>query len=481
MKKFCLVSLLSLALGLCACTESDRFFGNDLIPPSQQMTTLVDTLTPFKTYQITFDSISGRVVNSTPSAVTPSGYVGSVIDPLVGRTTMGTIANFTPDSYTKNTEWSEKMFGVDPTVDSMTLLLQWLPLYAVGDTSQHFKVKVYPINQRLYANKIYYTSFDPTPVYDPTSPLVEFTTNGWDYQEVKLPMRYAEQFIKPEYNKVGDPKSPYANDSIFLDLFKGFYFKAEPIAPGKRGLIGAINLRQSMLVLNYHNKNTPKPDTSNLVYCFYYVNDENPNLYYTPYNTSFVMAKHDYSLATDPKKVDPAQINNLTVPCSTAFVQGLGGLAVLARLDMDRLHELQRKAQAKGYRYVGVHRAELRWKVPQRTLFYYDDSYSALVAGNWIGSRESIVPIPDYNPWASGGGVNALGGQLVRSTGYYSQDITSYVQQLLNGTKTNGDLVVMPDFGATRDNLDPLRSVVGGSAGPQELRPELIVTYTLIR
>lgn len=480
MKKFCLVSLAVVGLGVGACTDVDPFFANDLIPPSQQMNTRIDTVMPLTTYQITFDSISGRIVGSASVyPIEPLGYVGSVIDPFVGRTTTGIIGNFVPDAYTKNDTWQEKLFGTDPTVDSMTLSVSWNAALTVGDTTQKFKVKVYPINKRLRSWENYYTCFDPAAIYDPAAPLTEFTTNGVDFVTVKLPMWYAQQFITPEYNQKGVNK-PYSSDSVFLDTFKGLYFKAEPVAPGTRGVIGAMNMSDTELFLHYHNKNE-KADTTSLGYFFYYVNEDNSALYYTPYNTTFVVATHDYQLATSPHRVDPKVINQANIPCATLFVQGLGGLAVRAKLDTERIKQIQTSAQAKGYRHVAIHRAELRWKVPEKTLSYYDDSFASLVMGNWRDSRRSMLPLPDYDPWNTNNSTNAMGGELIRSLGYYSQNITSYIQRVLNGTTTYDQLLLIPDFGTLRDNLDPLRSVLVGSEGPTSLRPELIVTYTLIR
>lgn len=465
-----------------ACTEVDPFFGSDLIPPSQQMASRVDTVMPLSTYQITFDSVSGRIVGSTASSTILLGYVGSVIDPLVGRTTMGTIGNFVPDAYVRSDEWKAKRFGVDPTVDSMKLSLAWSSVYAVGDTTQKMKVSIYPINQRLHSGTVYYTCFDPKGIYDPTKPLAEFTTNGVDVADIKLPKWYADQFITAELNEAG-PNKPYSSDSIFLDMFKGFYFKAEPVAPGKRGFIGAMDLDASELRIYYHNKNTTtKPDTTTLGYFFYYADENNQAIYYTPDNTSFVIAQHDYSLATDPRGVKLAAINNLSVPAATLFVQGLGGLAVMAQVNMKEINDFKHKVTTElGYKYVGIHRAELRWKVPERSLFYYDDSFSSLVLANWIGLRSALVPLPDYNPWNASGPGNSMGGSLLRSVGYYSQNITSYMQGVFNGTTKNNQLLLIPDFGINKDNLDPQRSVLSGSAGPKELQPELVLTYTLIR
>lgn len=485
MKKFCLVSLAAAGLFVGGCTATDRFFGNDMIPPSQQLTTRVDTVMPMTTYQITFDSIPSRVVGSTPSQLAPLGYVGSVIDPLVGRTTMGTIANFVPEPYTKSNEFQEHRFGIDPTVDSMILHLYWASPFAVGDTTQKIKVSIYPINKRLHSDTVYHSCFDPTGIYDPAKPLAEFMTNGTDSLQIKFPKWYYDQFITPELNEPGVDR-PYSSDSVFLDAFKGFYFKTEHVNPGNRGLIAAINLGVSRIYIHYQNKGLKegvKPDTTKfrLAYSFYFVNPSDNRIYYTPHNTSFLIADHDYSLATDPRRVDMAVINDLTVPCSTVFVQGLGGLAVLAQMDKGAIDGLKAKAVEMGFKHVGVHRAELRWKVPERSLFYYDDSFSKLVMANWTGSRSTFTPLRDYNPWNLNHGDNAMEGSLWRSVGYYSQNITSYIQQVLGGGNDNLDLLLMPDFGFMLETLNPLRSVVGGSEGIKSLQPELIITYTLIR
>ncbi|MEG0601669.1 MAG: hypothetical protein RR499_01365, partial [Mucinivorans sp.] len=78
MKKYSLVSLL-VAIIFVGCTSVDGFFGSDLIPPSQQMFTKIDSGMKMKTYQVSMDSMMSLT----------GSLVGSLIDPLVGRTTVG--------------------------------------------------------------------------------------------------------------------------------------------------------------------------------------------------------------------------------------------------------------------------------------------------------------------------------------------------------------------------------------------------------
>ncbi|MEG3047946.1 MAG: hypothetical protein RR872_04860, partial [Mucinivorans sp.] len=68
-------------------------------------------------------------------------------------------------------------------------------------------------------------------------------------------------------------------------------------------------------------------------------------------------------------------------------------------------------------------------------------------------------------------------GILLRSVGYYSQNITSFMQRLFTGAETNPELNLLPPIS---QDLLPLRTVVGGSASVDRA-PEIILTYTLIK
>ncbi|MEG0033859.1 MAG: hypothetical protein RR689_06090, partial [Mucinivorans sp.] len=79
MKKYFLASLLA-TMFFIGCTAVDGTFGSDMVPPSQQMKTKIDSNMKVTTYQISMDSMVS----------TTGRLVGSMIDPLVGRTTVGT-------------------------------------------------------------------------------------------------------------------------------------------------------------------------------------------------------------------------------------------------------------------------------------------------------------------------------------------------------------------------------------------------------
>ncbi|MEG1413633.1 MAG: DUF4270 family protein [Mucinivorans sp.] len=457
MKKYSLVSLL-VAIIFVGCTSVDGFFGSDLIPPSQQMFTKIDSGMKMKTYQVSMDSMMSLT----------GSLVGSLIDPLVGRTTVGTITNFTPYGFLATK--GDTLFGKNPRVDSMVLSVSFNAAY--GDTTQRVRLSVFEMkNHPLKLNASYYMNFDPTPYYDQNKPLSTFTTSSKQTDTVHLPLSFAQQLVEGRCNLVD--KNPYRDDSIFHSLFSGLYFKSNDVTTGK-GVIYGINLQNTRMDMFWHSDNGKK---DSMTFWFDLPTSVVPD--YAQQDISFVVARHDYSYA-DPARggVDIPSIGNLKVPTKLVYIQGIGGLGARVVMDMDYIAKLKNDALAKGYRNIGIHRAEVRWYVPEKNVFYYDESFPRMVLYAWNGRLGEHIP--DYSSYGESltqGYVSPIGGYLSRSVGYYSQNITSFMQLLFTGAGTNPALNMLPAY---EYGLIPLRTVVGGSASV-ERAPQIILTYTLLK
>ncbi|MEG0814562.1 MAG: DUF4270 family protein [Mucinivorans sp.] len=456
MKKYFLASLLA-TMFFIGCTAVDGTFGSDMVPPSQQMKTKIDSNMKVTTYQISMDSMVS----------TTGRLVGSMIDPLVGRTTVGTLTNFTPYGFPESK--GDTLFGKNPIVDSMILMLGYSA--AFGDTTARMDVTIYELKNYVLKDwQLHYMNFDPSPYYDKTKPLAKYRTNGKWYDTVHLPLSFAQKFVEGPCNIVKD--NPYRNDTLFHTLFNGLYIKAKPITRGE-GLIYECNLQQSTIAMFYHNDNKKKDSTR-----FWFDASTNEIPAYIQRDVSFTVAKHDYSFAKPSEGgVDVRAIGNLETPVKTAYIQGLGGLGARVVVDMNYIAKMKKDAVALGYKTIGLHRAELRWHIQKRTLYYYDDSFTRMVLYSWKGKLSKAIP--DYSPMLEDASqtISPISGILLRSVGYYSQNITSFMQRLFTGAETNPELNLLPP---TSQDLLPLRTVVGGSASVDRA-PEIILTYTLIK
>lgn len=459
--KFIPLLLLTTAI---SCTAVDNFFGNNLIPPSQAMDTYIDSSMTVRTSIFKVDSMVGNLAKM--------GFLGSVIDPMVGRTTLGFLTNYIPYQFTNK----DSLFGIDPTLDSMILTLNFTT--HIGDTLQDMRVSVYEIKDSVlnYDHK-YYLDMNPELYYDANAqPLVEFVVRGEKLKKVHLPRHFFEKFlIEGPKNEAEKKTNPYYQDSLWIKKFNGLYFKTEHITSGK-GQIASIDLGSNSLIsLYYHNKNPWKYDTIRHSYALSPLNTNNKMRYTTATATS----SHDYSFSNQAAGgVNPAFINDPTVEVSTVYIQGFNGLGAKVVLDTAHLSTIRAKAAANNFNAIAVHRAVLRWKLIEKTAVNYDASFKRI--GLYYSFTKSDF-IADYNPAFqdnnSGQDLNPIGGSIDRSNGYYEQVITSTIQKLISQKNTKNTIELLPIWG---EAFGWQRTILGGSKST-DYAPEMVITYTLLR
>lgn len=438
------------AVTAVSCTKVDNLLGEDYVPDQQVMQMARDTFYDFNTYALTIDSMAATGWEY--------GIFGSMIEPLYGRTTCGTVAQFLPTGF----EDSKVAFGPEPTIDSVILYLGIGSGY--GDSTYYNTVTMYPIQNRLHYDSTYYSNFGRTQLkYDPV-PVTTFQS--------KFSKTQVKQYLNPEYWKqyLDTSGQVYKYDTLFHKRHRGFYFKVEPLngTPGTpAGALAKIDYETSSVVLYYHNKRSPKPDTSYVEYSFY-------NGDYST-NTNITTVEHDYTYADPVKGVDPARLNDTLTTSPVTYVQGLAGLMTYVEIPWEVLESLKRKVEGEGYdaRKLSINRAALTAyiddvdkaeldKAVERFGLYFD------YATNWW--------IPDYNPYYEQSITMPFGGYVERALFCYEMDITSYVQKLLTGQYAHNRVYLAP--GINYADVPNHTSLQGkGSARPMRL----VVTYTMIK
>lgn len=454
--------LLLALIFVIGCTNVDNFFGNEFIPPSQDMDTYIDSSMRVRTSIIKMDSMPGRI----------SGIarIGSEIDPMVGRTTVGFFSTYLPRPFNNN----DSLFGVNPVLDSMKLFLTFTS--HLGDTVQGVRVSLYEVKDTVFRYaQTYYMNMNPELYYDSSvPPIAEFEVHGQNRFSAKLPSSFFNKFLaSPPTNEADKKINPYYNDSIFVSQFKGLYFRATPITSGE-GQITKVDIDDgsSSLMLYYHNSNPSKFDTTYQEYILY-----NSKALYT---IGTQVVSHDYSFANQSLGgVNPATINDTTFEAKTVYVQGLNGLGVRVVLDASQLTKIKQMAAEKGFSSVAVHKAVLKWRTKEQSALNYDRSFSQL---GLYYSMFGLDFIADYDPIRDvdleNNNTSPLGGYLNRSTGYYVQDITSTIQKMISGKVTRNALEMYPFAGPSY--YSPARTILEGSKSDMMV-PQIIITYTLLR
>ncbi|CDN31998.1 hypothetical protein BN938_1919 [Mucinivorans hirudinis] len=432
------------------CLDSDRRMGEDMILPSQEMTTRVDEtgIVP-RTYYYAVKSIE------TNRTLFGDKVVGSFIDPLTGRLTSQAFTNYTPFGFKYG---STTYFGNEPTLDSMKITLLFNDYR--GDTTKGTEVEVYEVLKGTYDYKSRFNSDYEMAPNLAGEPLVRFTLKSPTQIVRKLPREFMDKFLINTQDKT----NPYYYDTVFHKFFKGLYFKTKTVQKGEgEGCIYNLNLSGSKMELYYHNKNE-KPDTTYISFIMY-------STQLAPNNTNFETVQQDYTFA-DPAVggVDVKEIGNSTLSTKLCYVSAPAGLSTKMVFPQSQIDAIKEEAQKLGYKDIAVQAAELTLFVHNPVWENYNLMFLNVSAYKDLPKFEFM---PDYQP-ATGG--NTLGGSLVRSIGVYKLNISSYLQGRFTGKIKYEELEIAP---AMTYYLRPNRSVFYGSSSAQP--PKLKLTYTLLK
>ncbi|HIW10138.1 MAG TPA: DUF4270 domain-containing protein [Candidatus Rikenella faecigallinarum] len=453
--------LLTLTVLVSACTNRDEMFGNDMVPPSQQMGSAIDSTVAVFTYASTCDSLDTNIAGFYQP------FMGSYIDPVVGRTDIQIFANFSPYGF-EHTHY----FGENPVIDSMRYTFSFVN--AMGDTTKPMTIDVYEVKEGIIFNQdsAYFSNFDMSPYIDEGNPLFSFEHKGIGMVYGKLPQEFAERLL----DNTQDQTNIYYNDTTFHKKFPGLYFKIRDAVTSGQGQMLQLDLAESGLTLFYHNTGPDEPDTTFQRMLFY--GD------YTYDYISFTTIQHNYTLSnTATGGIDPSlivereNINKETPKTEYLYVQGLAGLMGLMQVDTLGIQALKQKALDLGYTHVALHRAELQLTMVDADVEQYDLSFSSL--GIYHNMLEYDF-LDEYNPVldavTNSGYSSWLGGSLNRSRGIYTFDVTSYIQSLITEKEDRYTTELLPSY-ALRNYF--YRSWIYGYNSPYP--PRLILTYTMIK
>lgn len=227
---------------LISCNKEPDLIGLDLLPPGDKLKVGSMDTTTIVAYSVYDDTVR--------TDETRYGMIGSVYDPVFGKTTSTFYTQFKMSK-------DAPTFGTNPICDSLVLVLPYVSLF--GDTTALQTFKVYELSQALFLDSVYYSNMHAD--YDQSSLLAQKTflpriNDSVVFDSTKLAPHFRLQFNTALGNRIFNASViDLANNDNFIQFFKGIAITAEEEnAPGKGSLV-SFNLlsANSLLRMYYHN------------------------------------------------------------------------------------------------------------------------------------------------------------------------------------------------------------------------------------
>lgn len=369
-----------LAVVFSSCKKDFSTLGLDLQPGSDKINGIsLDTVT-LKSFTTKEDSLS--------TDERTFSLLGSYTDPIFGRTDASFLSQIRLST-------SNVTFGTSPVADSIVLYLDYSSYY--GDTNTLQNVSVYELENDVFIDSSYYSNLN----------IANFIPNNLllanqDYYPkpndtsiaIKLDISLANKLVN------ADPDSLIDN-TVFLKLFKGIYVKTQSILSNGAIIYFDLISARSKVTLYYHNS------TDTLKFDFL-INSScaRVNLF-----------KHDYTTSTINTVIGDSLTND-----SLIYLQAMSGL--MSKIKMPYLSSLKNDSS------IAIVKAELIIPVNNYDATFYKTPTKLLLVGyNSSGSYEFL---PDYLVNSS-----YFGGAFYASDSTYRFNISRYVQQLVDNSRTD--------------------------------------------
>lgn len=221
----------------CKKKDEDSVLGLDVQPANDLLgITIADSTSIFMHTQ-RVDSV--RTYNDQYK------YLGSVIDPVFGRTDASIYTNFSITGNLTNVS-----FGINPVLDSAVMMIRYLGQF-IGDTATKLSYQVYSLNESITPSTAYYTNQhfnrSANPINSGNAKIK--IINGYPYLAIPIDYNLGQYMLQTTAN--------LTNNSVFQTAYKGFYIttsNTSTLSPVSKGSIMRFDLDddQSGLTLYYH-------------------------------------------------------------------------------------------------------------------------------------------------------------------------------------------------------------------------------------
>ncbi|MDR2449319.1 MAG: DUF4270 domain-containing protein [Prevotellaceae bacterium] len=375
--------VIGIASLLNACVEVDKTLGVYLVPDNAMI----------EVEQAEFAlPIYTASVDSALTSSTTIGAVGWLNQESFGLFTAGSVFRMLPYSLGFD-------YGEGAALDSAVLTIYVASRTQLDTTSLSQPLSLYRLTRDLAYSTTYYNNSLKPADYDPTKVSKDYTYKGEDTIRILLEDDFAKEIMFAT-------EEERANDTLFLQKFKGFYLKAETsgtVASGK-GQVSYFDLTTTYITFTYHHAGN---DTAR--YAYYFIEQHTPNFNVYAHSSSSL------SNYGDP----------LPTPAGTAYLEGLAGVKPYINFDWVSDSITNRLQQAgKDISKLAINRAELVVPVDYTTPAALD-LYPAQLTLAYKDTTDAFTFLTDTY-------FDSFGGALNRSLHQYSFNLTYYVQGLFN-------------------------------------------------
>ncbi len=353
---------------------------------------------------------------------------GSYFDPVFGTSTAGFYTQFLLSS-------NEADFGFSPELDSLVISLAYAGMY--GKEGEPVTLRIYEVTEKLEYDSIYYShstlDYDPVEVAHFT--FVPNTTDSVMIDSVMYPphirLNISEQNPALAEKILNGSELELADNENFVEFIKGLYITAEPAISG--GSIVYFNLNSTVSSLDLHYSNI---NYDSLTYSFELGGE----------CARFNHFNHGGYLNANPLLQDqlgaPTPEAAMVFGDQTLYLQSLQGININFRLP--HLEAWNRNGR------VAITRAELVLPLLETSEQYPEPA--KLLLGTY-DEDGALVQLVDYNE-----GTSYFGGTYDSTRAEYRFRITRHLQQVLNGTQENEELVLLVSSRSVQGN----RAIIAG-------------------
>ncbi len=456
-----------------ACTDVTEVIGGDFVPDLSNMNMIFTDTVTTETYSILKDSIVNS--NSTPY------LLGSIIDPVFGKTTASINAKFLVSL------GFDSVFHAAEFFDSLVLNLSYSRHY-YGDTLEEQTIHIYELEENFDDLADYYSNyvaqhspielaahtFAPKPNTSvsiiegaTSSPQIKILiTKSPDHPfAAKLLSINIEDYL--EYDSVLDYNIIQTEN--FYEFFNGLNITTDPINGGLKGSLFGINLYATDTRLELYKHDTILGKTSNgLNDSAIIVNRFSSIVVNTSEGKAFNHYDHSDYLGADNLMIDQVINGNKELGQEKVYIQSLAGNQLRVKFPFIKNFKNTNTKIAINKAELVLSLAEDLELVPFDAPLYIDAQIKHLA--------DTVSVLPDV-----AFGESFFGGTLDTIANEYRFRITSYVQDVLDGVNEgeNG-LVVFSDF----ENNAYSRVLLVGSNPmlpiPYSKRARLEITYTIV-
>jgi hypothetical protein len=428
-----------------SCKKDPYEIGFDLLPPS-------DTLNVITTDTCTVEAFSMRQ-DSVRTDKTASLIMGSMMDPIFGKTTAGFYSQVQLSSEAVD-------FGKNPVLDSLVLMLFYNGYY--GDTLTQQNVKVYEISEDFVYDSVHFSNqrLETYPTVLADQDFVPNITDSISVSGEKIAAHLRINLSKQTSyfgNKIlNAPASALVSNSAFIKFVKGLYVTASPLSHDGALLNFSIASGSSKMVVYFHNGNDPEDDSLQ---------------FEMPLNQGcarFIQVDHNGYLDANQDLKRQILNHDSTLGARNLFLQGMGGVKV--KLKFPFIKEL-----GKG-KVVAVNDAILELKNMETDTTYSPPPTLTIVRQDSAGRIGYLI---DDNE-----GSAYFGGTYNSDSRSYFFRLTQHMQKILQDAYTTQfDLYIMVNT-PVKSYVTPNRIMLNGTnpliPGDKSDRFKLKMTYTIL-